>query len=99
MDSERLEKLEKIFNELQGRAIMHELLFAQLLGSVGSASGNIGRYVSGVLKNVESDLREGVTTAPDEKTAIQFAIALKTLENFSENMQGAIGQRRGSGLN
>lgn len=99
MDNERLDRLEKTIAEMSGRNLMHEILLSHLLGSLGSATGNIGQFVNGVLANARGDIVNAGKYAPDEKSATRFGYALASLDNFSDNMQGSLRHIQGSGLN
>ncbi|RKD68955.1 hypothetical protein [Rhizobium sp. WW_1] len=99
MENERADHLEKLITELKGRCLMHELLMAHILASVGSASGNIGAYIDDVLARVGSNLKESGERTPDERAKVQFAYALKSLENFSGSLASSMRHMRGSGLN
>ncbi|NTJ63753.1 hypothetical protein G6M50_36995 [Agrobacterium rhizogenes] len=98
MTDERIEKLERRVAELDGRCVMHELLIAQLLGTVGSSTGDIKGFVGSVLGNVARDLQSAskAAGAPQET---RFAYAMKTLENFAGNMAGSLGGHPKGDLN
>ena len=90
MTEDKIEKLERRVAELDGRCVMHELLIAQLLGTVGSSTGDINGFVGNVLGNVARDL-QSASKAAGAPQATRFQYAMKTLENFAGNMAGSLG--------
>ena len=98
MTDERIEKLERRVAELDGRCVMHELLIAHLLGSIGSSTGDIKGFVGNVIGNVVRDI-QAASEASGPSQATRFAYAMKTLENFAGNMEGSLGRSTRGDLN
>jgi hypothetical protein len=90
MTEDRIEKLERRVAELDGRCVMHELLIAHLLGSVGSSTGDAQGFVGKLIGNVVRDV-QAASEAAGAPQATRFAYAMKTLENFAGNMERSLG--------
>ncbi|MBB3288144.1 MULTISPECIES: hypothetical protein [unclassified Rhizobium] len=90
MIASRVERLEKTIVELDARCLMHDFLIGHLLGSLGSASGDIRGFTNAVIQQVGLDIRDNGMRALGTPDAQRFADALKTLEYFSESLLGSM---------
>ncbi|WP_271025520.1 hypothetical protein [Rhizobium sp. RCAM05973] len=99
MLKERVDELEQIVNELDGRCLMHDMIIAHLLGSVGSTTGNAYDFVNKLLGSVAADIRDNGVRAVGTPDAQRFVYAIKTLELFAQSMQGSLKERSPNGMN
>ncbi|MGM4981859.1 hypothetical protein [Rhizobium sp. 11_C7_N12_5] len=90
MLKDRVDQLEEIVYELEGRCLMHEVFIGQLLGRAGMASGNMDLFVNGVLTLVGNDLETNAMKVTDKEGARRFASALESFAQFAEVMQNAL---------
>jgi len=99
MIEDRVKKLEKLVDELDGRCVMQDMLIAHLLGSVGSATGNTYNFVNRLLGSVAADIRDNGVRAVGTPDAKRFAYAIKTLEQFADSMKRSLETQPKNGLN
>ena len=78
---------------------MHDMLIAHLLGSAGSATGDMHGFVNRLLGSVAADIRDDGVRAVGTDDAQRFAYAINTLELFAQSMQGSLKEQRRNGLN
>ncbi len=99
MLKERVEELENAIHEIEGRALMHDILIAHLLGRAGMASGNMEGFINGVLIQVGNDLQETALRSVDKDSAPRYVFALEAFKSFAQSLQHSLRERPKGDLN
>ena len=99
MLKERVDELESAIQEIEGRALMHDVFIAHLLGRIGSASGDMDGFINSVLPEVGRDLQQNAAQASDDDARVRCAYALEAFENFSASMQQSLKSAHKKGMN
>lgn len=99
MLKEKVDQLEKTIAELDGRCLMHDMLIAHLLGSVGSATGDTYDFINRLLGSVAADIRDNGVRAVGTPDAQRFAYAINALKDFAEAMKRSLEAQPKSGMN
>lgn len=99
MLKEKVDQLEKTIAELDGRCLMHDMLIAHLLGSVGSDTGDAYDFINRLLGSVAADIRDNGVRAVGTPDAQRFAYAINTLKDFAEAMKRSLEPQPKSGMN
>jgi len=99
MLKERIDELESAIQEIEGRALMHDVFIAHLLGRIGMVSGDIEGFINTVLPLVGNDLQENAARASDEAAKARCANALEAFGNFAMSMQGSLKRAHKGELN
>ncbi|NTF87475.1 hypothetical protein G6L46_10095 [Agrobacterium rhizogenes] len=92
MLKERVDRIEEIVHELDGRCLMHEIFIAQLLARTGMIVGDMDTFVKGVLTLVGNDLKTNAQQTTDKDAALRFTHALDAFAQFATTMQNALGE-------
>ncbi|RKD61573.1 hypothetical protein [Rhizobium sp. WW_1] len=99
MLKERVEELESAILEIEGRAMMHDVFIAHLLGRIGSVSGDIEGFINGVLPMIGNDLQENAARASDDTAKERCAFALEAFANFAMSMESSLKRAHKGELN
>ena len=99
MIESRVKKLESTIAELDARCLMHDIMIAHLLGSLGSTTSDMREFANSVIYQVGVDLKENGMRTLGTPDAQRFANALKVLEYFSDSLIGSMDKASKAELN